>query len=174
MSHIDWGNSPKEVVSILEKACTSKCSLPLAPVEIVAKSAAQIVLPKISPEDWRREQANDLDIGPVVDFVRKNEHLVYKATTLDSDGKRVLLRYKHNLSLHKGLLYRKVHLKSKEEPVFQFVLPKSYVPRTLYSLHDDMGHIGIDRTVSLIQERFFWPRMNGDVREHIHKCSRCT
>ena len=25
----------------------------------------------------------------------------------------------------------------------------------------------------LLQERFFWPRMNDDIRTHIHSCERC-
>ena len=57
--------------------------------------------------------------------------------------------------------------------VFQFVLPATYWRRTLIALHDDMGHMGMDQTLSLVQDRFFWPRMNESVRKHIRSCDRC-
>ena len=34
--------------------------------------------------------------------------------------------------------------------------------------------MGMERTLDLLQERFFWPKMATDVREHIRTCKRCT
>ena len=36
-----------------------------------------------------------------------------------------------------------------------------------------MGHPGRDRTTSLIIDRFFWPRMRGDIATWIQECDRC-
>ena len=36
-----------------------------------------------------------------------------------------------------------------------------------------MGHLGMDRTLSLLQDRFFWYQMNEDVRSYIQKCDHC-
>ena len=41
-------------------------------------------------------------------------------------------------------------------------------------LHDDMSHLGMDRTLGLVQERFFWPGMCESVSNYIHACDRCT
>ena len=41
-------------------------------------------------------------------------------------------------------------------------------------LHDDMGHLGQDRTIALCQERFYCPGMSTDVVEWISMCYRCT
>ena len=41
------------------------------------------------------------------------------------------------------------------------------------TLHDDMGHLGMDRTLGLIQE-FFWPGMCESIRTYIRACDRCT
>lgn len=41
------------------------------------------------------------------------------------------------------------------------------------SIHDDMGHLGIDRTLDLVRARFYWPRM-ADVEEMIRTCGRCV
>ena len=43
----------------------------------------------------------------------------------------------------------------------------------ILAYHDDNGHLGIERTLRLLQERFFWPKMAEDVHTHIHTCERC-
>ena len=39
--------------------------------------------------------------------------------------------------------------------------------------HDQFGHLGMDKTLVLLQERFFWPKMNEDVRTHIRNFDHC-
>ena len=39
--------------------------------------------------------------------------------------------------------------------------------------HDEVGHQGRVRTLSLLRERFFWPGMQVEATQHIAKCSRC-
>ena len=41
------------------------------------------------------------------------------------------------------------------------------------ALHDDYGHLGMEKTLNLLQERFFWPKIE-DVCNHIRTCERCT
>ena len=41
------------------------------------------------------------------------------------------------------------------------------------SCHDQFGHLGMDKTLILLQERFFWPKMNDYVHLHIQNCERC-
>ena len=38
---------------------------------------------------------------------------------------------------------------------------------------DDNGHLGMEPTLGLLQERFFWLKMAEDVQTHIHTCERC-
>ncbi len=42
------------------------------------------------------------------------------------------------------------------------------------SLHDSMGHMGIERTLDFIRSRFYWPRMAADVENKIKSCARCV
>ena len=53
------------------------------------------------------------------------------------------------------------------------MLPKSFVPKVILACHDDIGHLGMERTLGLLQKRLFWPKMAGDVCTHIHTCDRC-
>ena len=39
--------------------------------------------------------------------------------------------------------------------------------------HDEVGHLGIERTTSLLKDRFFWPGMEDDIEEYIKTCPRC-
>ena len=39
--------------------------------------------------------------------------------------------------------------------------------------HDEVGHQGRVRNLSLLRERFFWPSMQVEATQHIAKCSRC-
>ena len=87
---------------------------------------------------------------------------------------RVLLKYKQDLFLRNGLLYQKVKLKNHDSVINQFVLSKTHKHRATLALHDDYGHLGMEKTLGLLQERFFWPKMIEDVQNHIRTCEQCT
>ena len=44
----------------------------------------------------------------------------------------------------------------------------------LKSLHYDMGHLGVERTLDLVRARFYWPKMLSTVQEKIKTCDRCV
>ena len=55
----------------------------------------------------------------------------------------------------------------------QFVLPKKYRHKALEACHDNVGHLGIKRMLSLPCDRFYWPNMAQDVEIHVKSCPRC-
>ena len=87
---------------------------------------------------------------------------------------RVLLKYKQDLFLRNNLLYHKDKLKNHDSVINQFVLPKTYRWRATLALHNNYGHLGMEKTLGLLQERFFWPKMIENVHNHIRTCERCT
>ena len=64
-------------------------------------------------------------------------------------------------------------LKNHSEPISQFVLAKNFVHKEILACHDDNGHLGMERTLGLLQERFFWPKMADDVQTHICTYDQC-
>ena len=70
-----------------------------------------------------------------------------------------------------GVLYRK-QLREGQE-VYQLILPKEYRKTALEGLHDNAGHLGVEKTLSLVRDRFFWPKMARDVETHVKSCERC-
>ena len=53
------------------------------------------------------------------------------------------------------------------------VVPKAYRSRALVGCHDDVGHQGRMRTLSLLRERFYWPGMQTEAMQHVQQCTRC-
>ena len=72
-----------------------------------------------------------------------------------------MLRIRKSLKLVKDILYRKTYTdnSSSKKVQWQLVVPKAYRSRALAGYHDDVGHQGRMRTLSLLRERFFWPGM---------------
>ena len=69
------------------------------------------------------------------------------------------------LKLHKyltptnGILHRTVQLKHQVKPIDQLVLPTRYQKRMVLACHDELGHLGMDRTLLILQDRVYWPGM---------------
>ena len=75
------------------------------------------------------------------------------------------------LQIINEIMYRETYIDGKQK--YQVMLPASCVPTILTSLHDDMGHPGRDKSISLVQDRFFWHKMTVDIEDWIQKCRRC-
>ncbi|KAK3511092.1 hypothetical protein QTP70_030283 [Hemibagrus guttatus] len=60
-------------------------------------------------------------------------------------------------------------------PGLQFV-PRSHRTFLVHSTHVSLGtgHPGIQRTLSLLQQRFWWPRMAADVKRYVQGCRECA
>ena len=56
---------------------------------------------------------------------------------------------------------------------YPMVLPADYHGRALKGCHDDVGHLGRDRTLSLLRDRFYWIGMSADTASHVARCGRC-
>lgn len=71
----------------------------------------------------------------------------------------------------RGVLYREVT--TGDETVSQLVIPRSLQKRALSGIHDNIGHPGRDRTLSLAKERFWWPGITKNVEDWVKRCPRC-
>ena len=70
-----------------------------------------------------------------------------------------------------GVLYRRIVL--DEEPLYQLVLPASHRDAAFTGLHDDVGHLGFERTLDFMRRRFYYPRMTDDIQQRVRVCERC-
>ena len=53
------------------------------------------------------------------------------------------------------------------------ILPLKYQVQVLQMLHDGQGHQGIERTIALCREWFYWNTMYRDVVQYVKDCLQC-
>ena len=52
-------------------------------------------------------------------------------------------------------------------------VPKAMAPKISTMYHDDIGHLGVKRTVQMFQEKFWIPKITGVVSEYIRRYDTC-
>jgi hypothetical protein len=75
-----------------------------------------------------------------------------------------------------NVLYRKWINTTTEENILQLLLPEVWKNDVMKMLHDDpqSGHLGIHRTVSRAQNRFYWVDYKPDIIKWVHNCTICN
>ena len=113
--------------------------------------------------DWKKTQEKDTRLQ----YWRKMVETGQKPEKEDT----ILKRQFSHLHFINDVLHRQVTNNDKVQQ--QIVLPSAHVNTVLEAMHNDMGHPGKDRTLSLLKDRFYWPGMSKDVEEWISHCGRC-
>ena len=125
--------------------------------------------------DWKQEQKEDPVLYQVAKHLRVPRE-TFKAAlhkVLDKKATATYVKVKEQLLIKNGLLYWKTWQGQADETVFQFVVPQRHRGTTLDGCHQEAAHQGQRRSTALMQERFWWPGMTRDLRNHIKKCSHC-
>ena len=103
-------------------------------------------------------------------------HKTFKAAlhkVLDKKATAAYVKVKEQLLIKNGLLYHKTRQGQADEIMFQLVVPQRHQSATLYGCHREAAHQCQHRSTALMQERFWWPGMTQDLRNHIKKCGHC-
>lgn len=128
-------------------------------------------LDQLSSKDIQTAQDMDPTIGPIKKAMENGKDLIRSRN--DSPETLLMLRESRKLELKDGVLFR-VKEKMFGKQIKQLVLPFRFRSMVLRSLHDECGHMGIERTTELIKDRFYWPRMTAEVDQYIRTCGRCV
>ena len=128
---------------------------------------------QLTKAQWREEQKSDPSIGKIVDLIRSKGLVTYECQKTDPNDLKGLMRLRKDLFLENGLLYCEAYFRTTNKLIHQFVMPVQLRKRTVMICHDDYGHLGMDRVLILLQERYFWPKMSEDVCTYIRQCDRC-
>ena len=116
-------------------------------------SMASQVTPQDSPSvteitgnmDWTAEQDQDSLLKEFITMKSNDQKPAFKSLSVQM--KRLVLHWDH-MVMKDGVLYRKV--KMNDEDNFQLVLPETKRNMGFKHLRDDMGHIGKEKTLSLV------------------------
>lgn len=121
---------------------------------------------QISPEDLRAAQEEDPLLQQVKQCVAQQQWPRIKDVHSELS---VFAREKTRLLCDaNGVLQRQTSMRT------QLVVPPKFRPLILNQLHEEMGHLGVERTLHLARERFFWPHMQRDIEHHINKVCSCV
>ena len=169
----------KKMDKVTVQATMTKAEDPCAPQgeQSVISLAAQFFAPdyvsNMSIGEWREEQERDFAISKIMQLMRNDMLFKYRSTRNENPEVQNYLKMRKGLCIVEALLLRKVQLKNHSVEVNQFVLPTPYRRHMVLACHDEMGHLGMDRMLLLLQDRVYWPGMSKDICEHIRTCDRC-
>ena len=125
---------------------------------------------QLSSRELQITQELDPVIGPVKAAIEAGTVPVH--TKNDPPDVALMCREAPKLQLREGLLYRVRQTVTGKETK-QLVLPERFRTTVLKSLHDECGHLGVEKTLELIKDRFYWPHMPIEVEQYIKTCGRC-
>ena len=141
------GTNPKS--SLIDSV---SCSSKIIPDELDVENNSTTAL------DWVKTDPN---LSVIIKLIESDQLFKRKLHKKDSPEVKALLRIKKSLKLSKDILYRKSYTdnSSSKKVLWQLVVPKTYRARALAGCHDDVGHQGRMRTISLLRGRLFWSGM---------------
>uniref|UniRef100_A0A3P9MIP6 Gypsy retrotransposon integrase-like protein 1 n=1 Tax=Oryzias latipes TaxID=8090 RepID=A0A3P9MIP6_ORYLA len=129
-------------------------------------------LPGYSKEELRQFQQTDPTIKSFCQFWDQKTKPTYQQRRSLAKPVISLLRQWSRIIDVDGLLYRVIEDDHKLE-CQQLLLPECLKDSVLESVHNQMGHQGIERTQNLLKQRCFWVGMYEDVERWVKQCERC-
>ncbi|KAK3716754.1 hypothetical protein QZH41_000597 [Actinostola sp. cb2023] len=118
----------------------------------------------ISTTELALAQQHDPVISRILHFKGNGKRPSYAQRKEEAAPVKQMLHEWDKLHVERdGILYRKSGLKD------QTVLPKKFRKAVYTQLHDDMGHLGAERTIDLARERLCWPYMQSDITHYVTK-----
>ena len=128
---------------------------------------------QMTVEDWVQAQNQDPALREIRKIVRNSKAKIVPLNSADAEEYRRFLRQRSGLRLRRGVLYRKFKTHRPDRNSMQLCLPRAFRQLAMEGCHDEIGHLGIERTLDLLRDRFYWPMMIEDVTNHVHSCERC-
>ena len=137
--------------------------------------------------DWKSLQEND----PIIQHVLKwkccnsnknakkdknaDRHTLeeYLLMVVNSHDAKAYSNWQKDFTLLNDMRFINNTLKGSTDTALLFVVPASKCQAVLDLCHWDVGHQGRDRTYSLLQERFWWPKMGMQMMMTLQNCEKC-
>ena len=160
---------------IMERAEGGDDALPIRACLAKTLSACPVKYTTLQVVDWKKAQREDPALSTLVKNLRSSKEDFMRAMckVLDPKAAQAYESRRHGLILKNGLLYHKTHLTKTGEDLWCFIVPKSHRGIALDGCHHEAAHQGQRHSISLMQERFWWPRMTQDMINKVKNCTRC-
>ncbi|KAJ8396772.1 hypothetical protein AAFF_G00013710 [Aldrovandia affinis] len=119
-------------------------------------------------------QRADTCLSRVLFFVERQRRPSRRERTHEAVDVLRLLRHWERLPVKMGVLYHVSKNIISRKKSFQYVVPAALREKVLQGVHDEAGHQGQQRTLSLARQRFYWHGLDKDVKEYVRCCRRCV
>ena len=121
-------------------------------------------------------QKKDKDISLVKSWLETNSRPEFDGIRGKGYFLRSLWSQWHRLILVKGIVCRQWTVLETNEKRLQQVIPLFGRRDILRYCHDEKtsGHLGVDKTLARVQQRYYWPGLQQDVRQYVTGCKTCT
>ena len=157
------------------RQCGRDSHVSLACADVASTSLLQPLQGQLS-DSLRDTQLADPMLGPLMRGKETGEEPSPKELGSVSRSSRGLLQLWEQLTLHQGILCRTFESPNGLSSALQIVIPTALRKEVLSDLHEGVvgGHLGIDKTLARLKERYYWPGHFNDVRDWCMNCGTCA
>ena len=163
--YTDWVDCAEVVASLSGKHAgwigSITCNVDAVSVECSLESKL------LSMKEVKAAQHADQDLRCIMKFVQNG---TFPSKDIRSSASKPLKNLMDNLKklkMRNGVLFR------ESGGSKQLVLPEVYRSLVLRELHDNMGHVRMNKMLPLLRSRFYWPFMQLEAEEYVSNC-RCV
>jgi hypothetical protein len=134
----------------------------------------------LAERDLIYEQAKDKNYTDIIKYLsnKNNNNSSNNSSNNNSNNNWIQTRAANYTILDNKLYYlhSSVGQINKNNLILQICLPKPYINKILYELHDSIlaGHLSYYKTLDKIKQTYFWPDMNSDIKNYCMSCDICN
>ena len=122
-------------------------------------------------DEMEQAQLQDPIIARIRDILASGHAIRPRQRKKEMAPVQTMLRHLPQLELIDGVLHKKAKIHGNQ--VLQLVVPEKLRKKALLGVHDEVGHLGFDRCLSLARDRFYWVGMACDIKHHCQTCKNC-
>ncbi len=161
-----------EVYDNWELAAESRAVQLIQSVQQFAPSGLDMLM-ELSLQELQQRQEQDPSISVIVPFIARRRRPSRREKANLNSSALSLSKQWERLTFLNGILYRVIKDPMSKQKRYQCVLPQSLKAKALSGIHDLAGHQGQARTLNLARQRFYWPKMEQDIKSYVKCCQRC-
>ena len=116
------------------------------------------------------DQLTDNDLRTIIQLMKTGRSEEKEPDQLKSCGEDACIIWKkrNDLRFRGGLLYYFC------DNNYRLIIPKDQRSKLTKMVHETLAHIGVNKTLNVLKEDYYWPRMEFDTRLWISSCKFCS
>ena len=159
--------------SMVDEMCFAPGPVVMSVTEEEGLSQGERLISTIESANLAKDQSLDKNISYVLPVVENGVQLSKKELSNLPKNARIMLKDFQRLHIDEDGVLRRHCRPNGFQEVDQVVLPEKYKRLVYKELHEEMGHLGFDRVLTLARDRFYWPRMASDIKHFVTKVCTC-